>query len=75
MFLNKDHFQIYCIEFEFFVTFATDMLHLDLSKIDMNSQDLMQLRSRSVKEQKKLQDTGGRKGRNELETKRVSQLI
>ena len=48
---------------------------LDLPKIDMNNQDLLQLRSKAVKEQNDLQHAGGRKGRDELETKRVSQLI
>ena len=48
---------------------------LDLPKIDMNNQDLLQVRSKSVKEQNDLQDAGGRKRRDELETKRVSQLI
>jgi len=40
----------------------------------MNNQDLLQLKSMSLKEQNKLQDTGGRKERDELETKRVSQI-
>ena len=66
MLVNKGHFQIHCIE-----TYNI----LDLSKIVMNNQDLLQLKSRSLKEQNKLQDTGGRKGRDKLETKRVSQLI
>ena len=48
---------------------------LDLPKIDMNNQDLLQLRSKAIKEQNDLQEAGGRKGRDELETKRVSQLI
>jgi len=40
----------------------------------MNNQDLLQLRSKAIKEENDLQDAGARK-RDESETKRVSQLI
>ena len=49
--------------------------NLDISKIDINNQNLLQLRRRSVKEQNNLQDTGGRKGGDKSETQTVSQLI
>ena len=73
MLLNKDDFQIHCIEL--FVTLLPTCYILDLPKIDMNNQDLLQLRSKAVKERNDLQDAGGRKGRDELKPKRVSQLI
>ena len=38
---------------------------LDLRKIDKNNQKLLELRSRSVKEQNKLQDAGGEDDENE----------
>ena len=48
--------------------------NLDLSKIDMNNKKLLELRSRSVKEQNNLRDAGGKKERDQSETETVRQL-
>ena len=63
-------FSTHCISL--FNTFSADVLkcyNLDLSKIEMNNQNLLELRSRSVQEEKNLHDTLGEKGQSDTKTK------
>ena len=55
-------------------SFLLSIRNLDQYKIERNNQKLLELRSRSVKEQNKLPDTGGEKVEDQSEIQKVKLL-